>query len=205
MALLLLLAVPQVSSFAIGASCDTWSVRPIAPPPNLETVLKERPAVRSVSFLPADFRGVTLSTSLVLVTPSASRETLAHELAHVHQIRTSGFLGYSASYAWQWYAGLWHGCSIADARHAISFERQASLVGDEAKLSTDTTVWAAWDSVVAVAPPSEAISRLVEEAVAERSKGAARLPMQPTKRTDVPPSPHARDHFEVSDLPRHQV
>lgn len=111
----------------------------------LEVLLSRDVDVRRVSYLPAAFRGYTLSTDTVLLRPDADYATLAHELAHTDQMEHDGAVAFAVKYAAEWYAGLWQGCSIADARRAVSYEIAAEAVARDAEHRyMDVALWQAW-------------------------------------------------------------
>jgi hypothetical protein len=137
-----------------GASCDSWlHRRAFDTLPTLEQVLASDVSVHKAAILPAGFSGLALSPSLVLVKDGASYQTLAHELAHTFQMRTDGLVKYNVRYMYDWYRGLWSGCSLAEARHAIAYELQAEAIGDLAKSAEyDEALWGRWAH--AVEPPA---------------------------------------------------
>lgn len=147
------IAAPSAASFIAGSSCEDWASSRHLNVPGLSDVLDERPSVHPVTYLPASFKGLTVTSSLVLLKPGSPRSTLAHELTHVHQMKRSGLPRYAVSYAWQWYMGMWHGCSIADARDAVSFEQEADKVAALSKNETNPAIWAAWDDLLEPVPP----------------------------------------------------
>jgi hypothetical protein len=147
------LVLPAPVSFVFGASCDDWTHRRAFDTlPPLEKVLSSDVSVHKSAFLPAGFSGLALSPGVVVLKPGASYQTLAHELAHTFQMKTDGMVAYSTRYVYDWYVGLWHGCSLSDARHAISYELQAEAVGDLAESAEyNKELWSAW--AYAVEPP----------------------------------------------------
>ena len=153
LSLLAALVLPAPVAFVFGASCSDWkNRRAFESLPPLELVLASDVTVHKAPVLPAGFSGLALSPGVVVLKDGASYQTLAHELAHSFQMRTDGMISYSTRYMYDWYAGLWHGCSIADARHSISYELQAEAVGNLAKSdSYDSALWGAW--AYAVEPP----------------------------------------------------
>jgi hypothetical protein len=175
------LLLPETYATATGQSCEMWLARPLSEKnPPTEELLAQSVAVTRVRSLPAGYNGLTLSDSTVLLERDASYRTLLHELAHTHQIAAHGRLAYSASYAWQWYEGRWHGCSVQDARHGISFELLASKAG-ETSISelVKQPLWVRWEGVLE--PWSWALSRASKEKL-ERSAEAT-----PSPTWSVPP------------------
>jgi hypothetical protein len=179
LALLTALVLPAPVAFVFGASCNDWKYRRAFDTlPPLERVLTSDVTVRKAAILPAGFSGLALSPSLVVLKDNASYQTLAHELTHTFQMRTDGMVSYNVRYMYDWYLGLWHGCSLTDARHSIAYELQAEAVGDLAKDgSYDKGLWDSW--AYAVEPPtvlaasSDLYTHLRELVEASRSRAAA--------------------------------
>jgi hypothetical protein len=144
------LVLPGPVAFLAGASCEAWEGRePDRAAPALEEVLARDVAVHGVGYLPAAFRGYTLSADTVLLAPDADYVTLAHELAHTAQIADDGAVLFSLRYAKEWYTGLWNGCSIADARRAVSYEQAAEEVAHQAEHQyLDVGLWQEWRDAV---------------------------------------------------------
>lgn len=162
------LLLPEAYAAVTGQSCEEWLARSISEKnPPIEELLAQVVSVSRVSALPAGYNGLTLSESKVLLDRDASFSTLLHELAHTEQLRSHGHVAYSASYAWQWYQGRWRGCSVQDARRAISFELLATKAGETPIADlVKQPLWVRWEGTLE--PWSWALSRASKERL-ERS------------------------------------
>jgi hypothetical protein len=150
MFVLVSLVLPGPVAFLAGASCEAWEERERQHAVlELEDLLVQDVAVYEVGYLPAAFRGYTFSADTVLLAPDADYVTLAHELAHTAQIAADGAVMFSLRYAKEWYWGLWQGCSIADARRAVSYEQAAEEVAHQAEHRyLDVELWHGWRHAV---------------------------------------------------------
>lgn len=55
---------------------------------------------------------------------------LAHETAHLYQMRRDGVIPYTANYLRDLFVGVWHGCDAYASYMAVAYERQAHIVGN---------------------------------------------------------------------------
>lgn len=173
------LLLPEAYAASTGQSCEEWLARDIAESnPPIEELLAQVVSVSRVAALPAGYSGMTLSDSKVLLERDAAYSTLLHELAHTHQIETHGHVEYSVSYTWQWYLGRWKGCSVQDARRAVSFELLATEVG-ETPISelVKQPLWERWEDTLepwswALSKASKERLEMHEQEVADRPQTA---------------------------------
>lgn len=54
----------------------------------------------------------------------------AHETAHLYQMRRDGMLSYTANYLRDLFIGVWYGCDAYASYMAVTYERQAHIVGN---------------------------------------------------------------------------
>ena len=199
------LVLPAPASFVFGASCDEWMNRQAFNSiPPLEKVLTSDVSVRKSAFLPAGFSGLALSPSLVVLKDGASYQMLAHELTHTYQMRTDGTFAYSARYLHDWYIGLWHGCSLSDARHAIAYELQAEAVGDLAgSAEYNKELWDRWAYAVETPRVYAASSALFEQFKVLVEASREQRPSTKNSVLDVEKdAEEAREEASVAGTPR---
>ena len=173
------LLLPEAYAAATGQSCEEWLARPLSEKnPPIEELLAQVVSVSRVPALPAGYSGVALSESRVLLERDASYSTLLHELAHTEQLKSHGHVAYSASYTWQWYQGRWKGCSVQDARRAISFELLATEAGETPIADlVKQPLWVRWEGTLE--PWSWALSRASKERLERSEESSTTAPIPP--------------------------